>query len=251
MSSVVRIDARAFDNCTSLEIEDLSLPNLETLGQNAFYGVKIKKISNLGKITALPVGSGTTQNFGDKSTLEEVVLPDTITSIPSYSFQSYNVLNKIDLPNSITSINQDAFYGCSSLSIIVSLPNLKTIGLRAFHKSGITRIENLGSITVITKSNTGNNANGCFGECKSLVFARIPATCIEIGDGAFAGTSLRTLIVENTTPPKLGNRAIYQNPIASGVGFIYVPDASVTAYREASGWSAYADRIKPLSEYTE
>lgn len=32
---------------------------------------------------------------------------------------------------------------------------------------------------------------------------------------------------------------------------IYVPDDSVEAYKQASGWSEYADIIYPLSEYVE
>ena len=52
-TSLITIGKNAFNNCTSLEIENLSLPNLETLGSGAFNGVKISKISNLGKITAI------------------------------------------------------------------------------------------------------------------------------------------------------------------------------------------------------
>ena len=35
------------------------------------------------------------------------------------------------------------------------------------------------------------------------------------------------------------------------IGKIYVPDNSVDAYKAATNWSQYADRIKPLSEYVE
>mgnify|MGYP000472681990 CR=1 FL=1 len=30
---------------------------------------------------------------------------------------------------------------------------------------------------------------------------------------------------------------------------IYVPDDSVEAYKTATNWSNYADRIRPISEY--
>lgn len=39
--------------------------------------------------------------------------------------------------------------------------------------------------------------------------------------------------------------------IASGTGFIYVPDALVESYKTATNWSTYADQILPLSEYVE
>lgn len=53
-SALTSISSYAFNGCTSLEIADLSLPNLESIGINAFTGVKITRISNLGKITSLP-----------------------------------------------------------------------------------------------------------------------------------------------------------------------------------------------------
>lgn len=248
--SLQKISNSAFQGCTSLSFEDLQLPNLTSLGQNAFHGVKIKKmvLGSDGVALTLSTGTISSQNYGDKSVLEEVELHG-VTSVASYSFHNYKSLIKCSLPNSITSINQDAFNGCSLLSIVVSLPNLTTIGVRAFYQSGITRIENLGSITAITSSNTANDLNGCFGYCSSLVFARIPATCSAIGAGAFAHTSLNTLIVENTAPPTLGNRAIYDNPISKGEGYIYVPDDSYDAYCES--WTAYAGRIKKMSEYVE
>lgn len=99
--NMTMIGRNAFNGCTSLEFEELNLPNLETLGQNAFYGVNIKKISNLGKITALPTGDSNSQNFGKKDVLEEVVLPDTLTSIPAYSLYGYLKLNYI-ISNAIT-----------------------------------------------------------------------------------------------------------------------------------------------------
>jgi hypothetical protein len=96
----------AFYNCTSIEIEDLNLPNLETLGQDAFYGVKVKKISNLGKITSLPTANNSTQNFGDKGVLEEVVISGSVTAVPNTCFYGYSALQKCVLPNTVKSIGQ-------------------------------------------------------------------------------------------------------------------------------------------------
>ena len=104
-NKLMSIGASAFYNCTSLEIEDLSLPNLTSLGQNAFYGVSIRRISNLGNISSLPIANTSSQNFGIRSVLEEVVLPNTLTTIPSYSFYYYTMLRKLTMSNeSITSI---------------------------------------------------------------------------------------------------------------------------------------------------
>ena len=87
------IGNNAFYNCTSLSFDELNLSNLEELGQNAFYGVKVKRISNLGKLTALPTASASTQNFGDKSVLEEIVIPDGITIIGERCLDGYGNLS--------------------------------------------------------------------------------------------------------------------------------------------------------------
>ena len=51
--SIITIGYNTFSECTSLEIEDLSLPNLKTIETFAFNGVRITKISNLGKLISL------------------------------------------------------------------------------------------------------------------------------------------------------------------------------------------------------
>lgn len=343
------IGSYAFYGCTSLEIEDLQLSNLETLGQNAFYGVKIKKISNLGNLTELPAATSATQNFGDKSTLEEVVLPETLTTLSGYTFNGYTSLKSVNvnyikswsctegqrtfygvpmeeysfsslesltggyashfmdsgvkritslgvvtsipsgngdfyfakncsnleyvnLPTTLTSIGGYAFWGCSKLNVneipaslttisysafqgckldgvVINCPNLTTIGNNAFFGTGITRIESLGSVTTLGATSGNIESNGVFGQCKSLSFVELPNTIATIGAGCFYKcTSLRTVICKATTPPTL----VYNSFDNSHSDLaIYVPDASVTAYQEATNWSSYADRIKPLSEYTE
>lgn len=161
------IGSYAFFNCTSLAFDELNLSNLTTLGQNAFYGVKIKKI-NLA-LTTLPNASGSTQNFGDKETLEEVIFSGDITSIPSYSFCDYKTLTNCSLPNSVTTIGGSAFKNCIAISTInlenvitinddafwnanvegeLYLPNLSgRLGRLAFANTPITSVTNLGSIT--------------------------------------------------------------------------------------------------------
>ncbi len=284
----------AFYGCTSLAIEDLSLPNLEKLGGEAFYGVKIKKISNLGKLTALPNAAWNSQNYGDKSVLEEIVLPDTITNIPAHSFNGYGKLTSFWNFNNISSIGTSAFSGCVGLTGIIELPNiitlstscfsectniedvyigenietlndikryakwkyspdgvlrfpkLKNLGTTVFQDSMITRVEDLGSIEIV-----GNQTGYAytFYQCTELEFVRLPATVTVIASRVFAYCpKLTALICEATTPPTLNNVDAFSN---SNNCIFYVPDESVTAYREASGWMDYADRIKPLSEYTE
>ena len=146
LSEVTSLGASALYNCTSLEIEDLSLPNLETLGSNAFYGVKIKKISDLGKLTVLPRGSTSSQTFGDRSVLEEVVLPNTLVTI-----------------------SNGALYGYTNCVIEdVNLPNLQTIEGGAFNGTKVRRITSLGSVSVFPTAS--NNTGYLFQNCTELTY---------------------------------------------------------------------------------
>lgn len=335
-SSLKSIATSAFYNCTSLEIDELNLPNLETLGQNAFYGVKIKKISNLGKITALPGATSTSQNFGDKSTLEEVVLPDTVTSLDTSAFEGYfelknviarncvtgynsfkncnslesivlastpadspntdygaffqctslknvqytddtahtvgaftfykcSALETITLPLSTTKINNSAFGDCTKFKGInnwdiiapnityiggysfsncslqltdLSLPNLETLGGYAFWgaNNNIVRVLDLGKISTLPRTD-----GGMF---KNATLIVLPNTLETISAwGISQMPNLQTLVVKAVTPPSIGGF------IDIKASAIYVPNESVEAYKTATNWSQYSDRIKPLSEY--
>lgn len=241
--SVKVIKISSFYNCTSLVIEDLSLPNLETLELNAFYGVSIKKISNLGKISALPTGNANTQSFGKKDVLEEVVLPDTLTSIADYAFHEYTTITSISANwGSITYIGVSSFREVKGLPSSLSLPSLENaLKSTSFRGTNLEEVLDLGSITVVDTY--------AFYRALSLKKVVLPQTLTSINMQAFAYcNALETVICHNTTPPTLHVQAFMST---NSTFIIYVPDESVTAYREASNWSTYADRIKPLSEYTE
>ena len=62
--------------------------------------------------------------------IEEVEIPDTVTTIGVYAFHNFLKLKKIIIPNSVTSIGSYAFYLCESL-VSITIPN------------SVTSIENL------------------------------------------------------------------------------------------------------------
>ena len=91
-------------------------------------------------------------------------------------------------------------------------------------------------------------------------FSRVTSIAI----GAFQSCrELRTLVIRNTSavctlaapvtsifPSMNGSGNIVYHNIASAYGRIYVPDDLVSKYKSATNWSAYATKIKPLSQYT-
>lgn len=173
-SSITAIGSNAFKGCTSLEIDNLALPNLTSIGKGAFMNVKIRRISDLGKLTYLTDAGYT---FGDRNILEEIILPETMTEIYDNALYKYTALTNVTLPSSLTTIKANAFNGCTALTNItlpsslvtieknafnnctsleiedLSLPNLETLGSGAFNGVKISKISNLGKITAINPEN--------------------------------------------------------------------------------------------------
>ena len=134
-SSITSIGSSAFSSCASLEIADLSLPNLESLASKAFVGVKITKISNLGKITAINPNHQDNANLGDKSVLKEIILPNTIKTIGNYTFKGYTALETITIERGASgiSVGSYAFEGLpSSINFNVDLGAFVSLGYGAF-----------------------------------------------------------------------------------------------------------------------
>jgi hypothetical protein len=239
------------------------------------------------KVTSI---GGVFSGNADITSFDELVEFENVTELKLEAFRGCTSLTSIDLSN-ITAFGNFAFLGCSSLSMNLSFttltkfggesvfqstgvkslyaqlletaergmfnvckdftgelnfPNLKgEIGNAWMQGTAITKIIDLGTVTSIV----GSVGNGAFCYCKSLTYANMPATLTNIGAYTFQGCSaLETIVFNSVIPPTLDNAsAFWNNPLMT----IYVPDASVDAYKSASNWSAYADRIKPLSLYVE
>lgn len=235
----------------------VNMPNLTGSGDykgRQFRGSKISKVENLGNFPEI-------QNymFYNCSALESVNLPAHITSILGYAFENCSSLTEINLSN-VTSIGNRAFQGCSALTEILNmnkveilgndcflgctklsgdmnLPNLKTNGFSIFQDTAVTSASNLGTITTTDR---------IFKGCNQLKYATLPATITSVGKETFRSClSLSHIKILAETPPSLDAMAFFET---NSTFLIYVPDASVEAYKTATNWSAYADRIKGISE---
>ena len=208
--SITSISASAFRDCSNLE--NVNLPkNLISIGNRAFFNcVSIRNIyipktlvevdtygwnwwypfegcSNLEKvefeegITQIPTGI-----FGNTG-LENVKIPDTVTSIGERSFADCTKLEKIIFSEKIETINGRAFLGCSSLKS-VSLPDsITSMDTEIF--SGCT---SLSSVKLPNKC--VNITSSTFEGCTSLTEITLPDTVTTIQDHAFKNcTALKTI----------------------------------------------------------
>ncbi|MBO5732069.1 MAG: leucine-rich repeat domain-containing protein [Alistipes sp.] len=142
------------------------------------------------------------------------VYPDV--SIFGSWFQGCENLTEVYIPSGIKYISEDAFYLCHSLTSVTIPDSVTTIG------------------------------NYAFKECECLESVTIPENVNYIGSNAFWGClNLERVYCKATTPPVLeSDEDTYQTFRHNAVGRkIYVPSKSIIAYRNAKGWSEYADAI--------
>ena len=70
--------------------------------------------------------------FSHCSTLKQVTIPDSVTSIGKSAFSNCDSLTSVTIPNSVTSIGNSAFYSCNSLTSVTIGNGVTSIGSSAF-----------------------------------------------------------------------------------------------------------------------
>ncbi len=164
------------------------------------------------------------------------------TSIPSWFQGNTDITAFSEFVNfsGITTLPNNAFHGCTSLVEITLPATLTSIGNYAFKDcTALTKVNGLGSTQVTSLGPY------VFQGCGSLVEITLPATLTSIGNYVFRGCeSLKYFRINANTPPTLSWAPAFPSTIVA----IYVPDESITAYQEATGWTSYASKIKGISE---
>ena len=125
--------------------------------------------------------------FRNQSTLESVILPNSLECIEADAFYGCSSLTSITIGNSVTDISDQAFYGCSSLTSINIPESVTWIGDYAFNDcSNLININIPESVKKIE--------NYAFNGCSSLTSINIPKSVTNIGEYAFNGCSSLTSI---------------------------------------------------------
>lgn len=232
LNSVTSIDENAFQYCRILESVDLS--SLTRAGNYAFANSGLINVVSLERLSKV-----SDYMFSNCDKLETIYgsLPGTIGI---YAFQNCSklVLSGGGQLKTVTTIGNGAFDSCRGIVGEISLPQVKSIGSAAFSHSGITSIDLTGApITEISSSTFENMSN--------LTKITISASVIKFGSKIFLNNSnLSEIHLLSTTPAVLEADAlkISGNDVYGGI--IYVPQGCLETYKNAEGWSTYADRIR-------
>ena len=229
---------RAFKNLTSFTIPasvtsigqgalnssgltSINIPaSLTSIGNNAFQ--------NCSNVVSVTVDSGNTA-YNDGNGSNCIIRTSTNALIQG--------CNNTVIPNTVVTIGAAAFAGCTGLASVTIPDSVTTIGTQAFAGcTGLTSLTIPNSVTII-----GQYA---FQACSGLTNANIGSGVTDILNLSFSDcTGLTSFTCNATTPPRLVPN-VFQNVPATCA--IYVPAASVDAYKAATNWSSRADYIQAI-----
>ncbi|KAK8857409.1 hypothetical protein M9Y10_015814 [Tritrichomonas musculus] len=167
--------------------------------------------------------------------LEEIIIPDSVTFIGEFAFASCSLLHKITMPSLITSLRRGIFCGCKSLTTMtynclenyvkykypipflmpnddslfnsseyvsltsIDLPNVQVFGSQAFDQFHSFGFDNC---HIIIPPNVEIIDSIAFSGCQNITHIEIPSSLILIkNDSILKCISLRMMIV----PPKLNH----------------------------------------------
>lgn len=166
-----------------------------------------------------------------------------VTTVGVQAFNGMTSLTSVDMPN-VTTLASSAFRDCTGL-ISLNMPALETTGTYIF--SNCTALP---SITLPSLTKLDGYA---FQGCSVLAYADL-GPCGSIGTNAFYNCkALITLIIRKSDAvcTLQGTNTLYNTPIKSGTGYIYVPATLVDSYKAATNWSTYAAQFRAIEDYPE
>lgn len=206
------------------------------------------------------------------ASLLSIIIPNNKTSIGAFFCKECTGLKQIVLPPSVTSIADQGFDICYSNNILVSNNSVKLLDLRyvttlgtfAFRGcAGAEKVYLNDNLTVLPQgifqgllflesltlpanlTQIGSNSLGDIYSIKTLsfpsTFTTIDANALNSFQSSISPKDLETIYFYSTTPPSFGTNGL--GTVISKRIKIYVPTASLTAYKTATGWSTLANWI--------
>lgn len=203
----------------------------------------IKNLTNLRKLDLSEAEFDVLPNnfLDSKSSLIEVILPESLTVIPSSAFRYCYGLTKVTAPgvktvdssafyycnklatfdiSNVTTINQSAFYECNNFNPKTLSSELKFLGSSAFYNTAITEVKMPEGITSVPSSAFSNCSkltkvelpssltyidSYAFSNCTNLVEINLPEGITSIQYNAFSSCSKLTEIIIPSTVESIGS----------------------------------------------
>ena len=171
--NISTIDASAFEGCVNLTDINLS-DKLTTINGLSFYNTGLTEITVPASLTKITTASAAGKNVGPFAggVLRKVTFADGVTKSLQGMFMGTTSLEEVVLPESLKTIDQNTFKDCSSLKKLSVgksggenvLDTVETINAGAFNGCSSLETLTLKNVAKIDSSDT----NRTFGGCTSL-----------------------------------------------------------------------------------
>lgn len=244
-NSVTNIGEKVFYGCSCLT--SITIGNSVTsIGSGAFYGctgLQIVIVSDIAAWCNIKFDSNNANPlffaghlYSDENTeIKNLVIPNNVTSISDYAFDSCSGLTSIIIPNSVTSIGNYAFQYCSGLTSVTIPNSVTSIGDYAFRScSKLTSVTIPNSVTSIGES--------AFYGCKGLTSVTIGSGVTSMGYNAFDGVDIPTVISLIENPFTITGKSSYERTFSLNTfnnATLYVPQGTIDKYKATSGWKDF------------
>ena len=126
---------------------------IETLGYLNFYNfTALTSVKLPSTLKTIKGGNTMALNYGafrGCTALENITLPDGLTSIDNNAFRECSALKRIVIPDSVTNLGSAAFRDCTSLTSVEFGSGITEISAYAFYNTRISTVEIPENITAI------------------------------------------------------------------------------------------------------
>lgn len=170
----------------------------------------------------------------------------SVTAVRSSAFSENTYLTSVTLPESVTSIGDYAFDSCEGIKK-VTMPGVKTIGHWAFRNC--YELE-----TLDFSDKLESIGNYCFDKILKITSITLPETTTNLGGYVFEGNpQITTVTCKAVTPPAVKRGYLDGEEIYTifddndyGDRVLFVPEESINAYKSALGWHHFGANIKAI-----
>ena len=253
-AGITDIPNGAFWRCTSLK--SLTIPEgVKTIGAAAFMESGIESIVIPESVEK--IGDDT---FKGCPNLESIDIKAKVKSLPYRFAAECPNLKSVSLPEGLEEIGHMSFVYCSSLAQVTLPSTVKNLKYGAFAATGLESvslpdgIERVGEFCfqgiaaeTVDLSNTSltEMSRSLFVMSESLKSVILPASLKTLAEGNFYGCTALTSVTCNAPEPPLAEVYSFDDAVKTAAT-LYVPDASLDAYRSADVWKDFF-AVKGLS----
>ena len=260
--SVTTIGSYVFNSCSNLDT--LYMGNgVTSIGSNSFVSCPLSKMyihdlehwfnnAILDMIGVIRLD----EIYLNNELIEDVIVPDTVTTIPRECFIYVKSIKSVTISDSVTRVMDSAFSECENLETVTFGDNIELLNTHVFARSTkLNKLINSDKVGYVNSScfqdctgltgeisflNATQIKNYAFAGCKNISSFVLGEVCTTISASAFRNCSnLRTLTIKATTPPSLANT----NAISTATTTIYIPKGTLEAYSTATNWSSFASKF--------